>query len=172
MSSDRYAIEDLDTTHHHIDLFYCGEPQLDNILHHPVLLQGCGRTFVVVPHANSPEILACFTLNPRPKEVFSTEKYTYVQLNILAVDRRFQKQGIGRWILAQLFQYMVHRAETEKLDYLLVDPLNDEIREYYLALEIGFVQLPWGELILLVETMRQAVAAINYNTSPWFESNE
>lgn len=158
MSSDGYTIEDLDPNSHDIHSFSCGEPLLDDALHDPAYLQGCGRTYVV-SQPKSTEILAYFTLLPDPQEVFSTTgEFTAIQLNILAVDQRYQQQGIGRWILSQLIHFIVQQADTYEIDYLLVDPLNDKAEAYYLALNIGFVRLQSGKLVLLTETMRQAAA--------------
>jgi len=173
LNSDAYTIEDIDPGRHEIDAFHCGEPLLDAALHDPIYLQGCGRTYVLVSHPQSPKILACFTLLPDPQELFSSHgKFTAVQLNILAVDQHHQKKGIGRWILSQLMRYIVHLADSYQIDYLLVDPLDERASEYYLALNIGFVRLQSGKLVLPTETMRQALEISAYNSAPWFEDAE
>jgi GNAT superfamily N-acetyltransferase len=173
LSSDGYTIEDLDPDYHEIHAFSCGEPLLDDALHDPVYLQGCGRTYVVVSDPKSSEILAYFTLLPDPQEVFSASaEYTAIQLNILAVDQRYQKQGIGSWILSQLIHYIVHQADTYQIDYLLIDPLDEKASQYYLALNIGFVRLQSGKLVLSIETMRQAADIATDDSSKWFENNK
>lgn len=101
-----------------------------------------------------------------------TGEFTAIQLNILAVDERYQKQGIGRWILSQLIRYIVHQADTYEIDYLLIDPLDEKASGYYLALNLGFVRLQSGKLVLLTETMRQALESVNDDITRWFEHNE
>ena len=84
-------------------------------------------------------------------------KFTAVLLNLFAVDTRYQKQGIGKQILFELMVSIVRAAETHQLDYLLVLPLDQEAADYYKHLNLGFVPLDDGSLILPVEVMRQAL---------------
>ena len=145
MSGDSYFIEALDTSHHDIQAFRCGKPLLDTALHDGEHLQGFGKTYVVVSNPGDAHILACLTLLPALQEVFSTSaQFTAILLNILAVDYRYQRRGIGKWILSQLIRHIVQLAETYKFDYLLVEPLDNEANNYYEHLNLGFVRL--GEI--------------------------
>lgn len=167
MFLDQLYIQPLDRDYHHIDTFHCGKSILDELLHAPDRLEGCGRTYVVVSERSGNDILACFTLLPDPQDILAEDEvaveFNAVLLNILAVNGHCQKQGIGRWILLQLMLNMVQIAETHPLDYLLVEPLDDEALSYYQHINLGFEALgDSGRLALSLETMRQAVAGLPY----------
>jgi GNAT superfamily N-acetyltransferase len=117
-------------------------------------------------------VLACFTLLPGLQEIGTADAgagvFTAILLNVLAVDQQVQGQGIGRWILSQLMLSLVRIAETRRLEYLLIDPLDDDARAYYQHLDLGFIS--WGvtgKLVLPVETMRRAISDI-----PMLPTNE
>ena len=156
-----FYIELLDRNRHNLQTFQSGKPRLDAILHDPTQLHEYGKTYVVVSKPGSRKILACFTLLPDPQDIVAEDEiaveFTAVLLNLLAVDHHYQRRGIGKWILSQLMRDMVQVSESHPLDYLLVEPLDEEARGYYQHLDMGFVTLSDGKLVLSVETMRQAV---------------
>jgi GNAT superfamily N-acetyltransferase len=144
--------------HHNLASFTCGNPTIDDVLHDPDHLANYGKTYVVVSHPGDDQILACFTLLPDLQEVFfPSGGYIAVLLNILAVDTRYQRKGIGKWILSQLISDIVDLATDEIAPYLLIEPIDDEASAYYQHLDLGFVRLSDGKLVLAHETMRNAV---------------
>jgi GNAT superfamily N-acetyltransferase len=146
---------------------------LDNWLYDTTRIKQPYRIYVVVSQAGSPEILAYFTFAPDLQDVFSeTSKFTAIMLNLLAVDSRWQRQGIGKWILLQIVAYIIQRAEIYEFDYLLVEPIDEEATSYYKHLNIGFVPLPSGRLALSIETMRQAVRSVKQEYPLWFENQK
>ena len=110
------------------------------------------------PRLIQPAVLACCTLLPDIQSLLSEEgllpEYTAVLLNILAVDHRYQKQGIGKYILAWLIANMLRISAVTPLDYLLVEAFDEKARDYYLHINFGFVLLPDGKLILPIGNMR------------------
>lgn len=153
-------IEPLDIGFHRMDLFACGNEKIDEILHDALRLEGCGTTYVVVAQAHSEEVIACFTLLPDVMPGKFVPGFTATLLNILAVDYRYQNQGIGKWILSQLIANIIETAESYGLDYLLVEPIDTASKDYYLHTNFGFVALEDGKVVLSVETMRQALGDI------------
>jgi predicted N-acetyltransferase YhbS len=160
----RIFIEPLDLNRHDIQSFQCGKSRLDDLLHNSEHLNSYGKTYIVVLQPGDSEIIACFTLLPSPLDIMAGDeqatKFTAVLLNLLAVDYRYQKQGIGKRVIFELMVNIVQTAETHPLDYLLVLPLDEEAAGYYKHLNLGFVSLADGSLILPVEVMRQALRSV------------
>ena len=162
----RYVIESVNGRHD-LKSFRCGTPAIDDVLNDHDRLSAYGKTYVVVFHPGASEVLACFTLLPDLQEVVApTGGFPAVLLNILAVDHKHQRKGIGKWILSQLILDIVNLATPEATPYLLIEPIDDEASAYYQYLDIGFVRLSDGKLVLPMDTMRQAVIAAREGVPP------
>ncbi len=130
-----------------------------------------GRTYVAVANNEFREIIGYFTVSPDPIEL-RTDEDIYedthiIRLERLAVDIRYQGQGIGKWILTYLINEIVllEKETNYKVDALELQALNQKAENWYLGLEFGFIDLipGRGRLILYIETMRQLLD-INSNS--------
>src|SRR5215472_4461952 len=103
---NRHFIKRLNREYHDIRSFRCGKSPLDDLLLDSARLEGTGNTYVVVSRPNSRKILAYFILLPDPQDILAEDEiavqFTAVLLNVLAVDSRHQRKGLGKWILAQI----------------------------------------------------------------------
>jgi GNAT superfamily N-acetyltransferase len=153
--------EPLDPSYHNTHSFTCGNAHLDAILQAGAT--GYGKTYVVVSRTGSRRIIAYLSLLPEPQDIvkphIGTEPWTYVLLNALAVDLRYQRRGIGRWILSELIIELAEFSKTVTLDYLVIAPLDDEARAYYQHLGWQFDSLENGNLILSISAIRKAVGS-------------
>jgi GNAT superfamily N-acetyltransferase len=78
-------------------------------------------------------------------------------LNVLAVDRKYHRQGIGKWLLLDTITKIVQVSMIlPLLKGLILQPYDDKAKEYYLALNMGFREI--GQSLLLpIETIRQMI---------------
>ena len=67
-----------------------------------------------------------------------------------------ERKGIGKWVLTEIIRQILQVAETHPLDYLFLEALDEDAKNYYMSLNMGFVELKSGYLALYVDTMRQA----------------
>jgi GNAT superfamily N-acetyltransferase len=153
-------IEIFDACRHNISAFECGRSSLDlGVRDDPVQF---GKAFVVVPKHGERDILAIFAFLPEPGELVSQAgaeaPWTSIWLNPLSVSQKHQRRGIGRWVLSQIIEEMVAVSNSSRLDFLVVQPLDDISRDYFLHINLGFIPIPQSDnLILYVDTMKLAM---------------
>ncbi len=145
---------------HNAESFSCGKRNMDDFLRLNGASDAYGNTYVLVDEDNENEIIAYYTIQPDPVELEEwdeDEAITYIVLERLAVSEKYQRQGYGRRILGILIQQIITASLSFKIDALLLTPLDDQAKEYYLALNAGFEELADGsyQLALAVSTMKK-----------------
>ncbi len=125
------------------------------------LSQAYGETWVQVPHPRSVVVEAYYTICPDPVQLVEEEfddsiAANVVVLNRLAVDKAHQGRGVGRSILLRIIDQTIDAANKYNIDALLLDALDDEVRDWYLGLAFGFQPITPNSrrLLLPVAAMR------------------
>ena len=79
-----------------------------------------------------------------------------LRIGKLAIDKNFQKQGIGAFLLKDAFLKATNLSTKIGLKCVLVDALNDQAKSFYL--KFGFLQFPSNRLTLVlpIETIIDA----------------
>ena len=147
--------------------FDCGNPALNDFLLKRGVSLYAGSTYVLVPDLDSPEIIAYFTIAPDPKEVLAGQYDVnplltrLVELRYLAVDKQYQRQGIGEDLLLEIMTQVVEIADSHKIDALVLEPIDSQAEQWYLRRDFGFqvTFIPDRKLILFVASMRTALAS-------------
>jgi GNAT superfamily N-acetyltransferase len=165
-----HSIEPLDASHDR-EGFDCGSEALNAYLKQTARQhekRGISRTFVLVEEeAIDPKpILGFFTLNicQIKSDMLSPEEakrlprdVSGVKLGRLAVDRNFQRKGIGKYLLVgamNKFLEIFHRAGGIGL---FMDAKDETAMHYYE--QFGFIPLPSNplELFLPLKTIQKAL---------------
>ena len=172
----RIIIEPLDPQKHDRAAFSCGTARLDNFLKRTARKHQAGdftRVWVAT-ESGQPGILGYYALNAHALE--GTDRPVQltkhaprlggipaVYLSMIAVDRRYQGQGVGRFLLADALSRAVGAADQIGLKAIVLDVIEDggaEITErrrtFYAAM--GFQSLPSRPLrmFISIETVRKA----------------
>lgn len=150
-------------SHHNRSEFDCGAESLNGYLQR-YARQNAKRDYGVTTVAIFPEhpaqIAAYFTLAnskiepgrwPAQAKKPPLDMPT-VLLARLAVDRRFQGQGVGEWCLSQIFEQVVTIANVSAVAALEVEALDDRAARYYA--HYGFVALQNAPHHLYLPTAR------------------
>jgi ribosomal protein S18 acetylase RimI-like enzyme len=160
------------TRSHDRDGFDCGSPLLNLFLKQTArqhAARGISRTFVLVEEdASEPKpILGFFSLNicqvrsdalsPQEAKKLPRE-VSGIRLGRLAVAKAYQRQGIGKTLLAAAMGRFMEIFNTAGGIGLFVDAKDHEAKHYYE--QFGFVSLPSNELELFlpVKTLQEALA--------------
>ena len=74
-----------------------------------------------------------------------------------AVDKKEQKQGIGKGLLKEALLKTIAAADIAGLRAIVVDAINTKMAEYYKG--IGFIECPVGpqKLMMSIEVVRLSV---------------
>jgi GNAT superfamily N-acetyltransferase len=150
---------------HDLTHFDCGLPILNDWLRKRALnnnRSGASRTYVIcegqrvvgyyclatggIEHDAAPNSLRRNMPDPIPVLV----------LGRLAIDHRYQIQGLGRALLRDAVLRCLHVAEIAGVTALLVHAISDQARRFYQS--CGFIQFPIQPLTLclILKTARQA----------------
>jgi ribosomal protein S18 acetylase RimI-like enzyme len=156
---------------HDRDGFDCGSEPLNLFLKQtarPHAARGISRTFVLIDEgASEPKpILGFFSLNlcQIKSESLSAEEakklprdVAGIRLGRLAVAKGYQRQGIGKALLAAAMGKFIEVFNTAGGIGLFVDAKDHEAKRYYE--QFGFVSLPSNELELFlpVKTIQDAL---------------
>ena len=148
-----WVIEPLRNDHNRAD-FSCGNASLDRYLKEQAgqdLGRGCATPFVLVPERGGSTILSYYTLSSYgidvgelPADVAKKlPRYPLMPATLLgrlAVDRRFQGQGIGEFLLMDaLHRALVQSAEIAAAA-VVVDAIDAAAVKFYQY--FGFVPFP------------------------------
>lgn len=160
-------VEPLARTHRR-EGFDCGEPALNDYLHRQAtqdMRRGVSRVYVARERGSS-SVLGYYTLsaasfgrnNLPEKEAKRLPHYPVpaALLGRLAVDQSCQGQQLGRYLLFDAFNRVLHAAETLAVYVLVVDAKNDSARAFYE--HYGFRRFPdmLSRLFIPIETLRRA----------------
>ena len=169
-------IEPLDPQKHDRAAFSCGTARLDNFLKRTARKHQAGdftRVWVATESGQT-DILGYYALNAHTLEGNDLPGHLTknaprfggipaVYLSMIAVDRRYQGQGVGRILLADALSRAVDAADQIGLKAVVLDVIEDggaEITErrraFYAAM--GFQSLPSRPLrmFISIETVRRA----------------
>ncbi|MGH9851699.1 MAG: GNAT family N-acetyltransferase [Blastocatellia bacterium] len=127
--------------HHDRKSFDCGEPSLNQYLQQQArqgAVKRISRTFVAVEDEAAPTILGyhatlvtILEVTQIPAKV-SKSRIPALLLARLAVDQRFQGQGIGEFLLLDVLRRAVVISEQTGLHAVVLDALTDRAKDFYL----------------------------------------
>lgn len=136
------------SSHHDRKGFNCGEPSLNQYLQQHARQSAAkriSRTFAAVEDEKTPTILGYHTTLVTILEVsqipakISKSRIPALLLARLAVDQRFQGQGIGEFLLLDVLRRAVVISEQTGLHAVVLDALTDRAKDFYLR--YGFSEL-------------------------------
>ncbi len=176
VNPQRISIEPLDPQKHHRATFSCGNQRLDNFLKRTAKKHQAGdftRVWVATEGGHA-EILGYHALNAHSLEggdlpaslIRNAPRFggiPTVYLSMIAVGRRYQGQGLGRILLADVLNRTVAAADQIGLKAVILDVIEDggpkitkRHRAFYAAM--GFQPLPARPLrmFISIETARSA----------------
>jgi GNAT superfamily N-acetyltransferase len=164
-----YQVEKLSKSHDR-KAFDCGtHPALNIFLQQQARQQSAkdsSRTFVLVDVAAPAQIIGFFTLvatevegDHLPPEM--AKKYDNpvgaARLARLAVDKSFQRKGIGAVLLGEVMQRIIILSEHVGMVGLFVDAKDDDAKRYYEQYGFEALQHNPKELFLPMGTIRKIV---------------
>lgn len=161
------AAPELLTANHELGQFDSGEPSLDDWLKKRALanqISGASRTFVICEGSRVTGYYAlasgAVTAASVPGKVRGNmpNPLPVVLLGRLAVDRAWQRKGIGRALFRDAAMRVSQAADVIGIRAIVVHALSNNAREFYLAL--GFQECP-GETFILVVTLQELRAALS-----------
>lgn len=153
---------------HQTEAFDSGEPALDEWLRrraHANQASGASRTYVI---GQERHVVAYYALAsgaiaqtglPGRFRRNMPDPIPVVVLARLAVDRKYQVQGLGRALFRDAARRVVNAADTIGIRGIVVHAISQEARKFYIAL--GFEPSP-GEEMTLVVTLRDVLATLKY----------
>ncbi len=176
-NSQKISIEPLDPKRHDRAIFSCGTVRLDNFLKRTARKHQGGdfsRVWVAT-EGDRAEILGFYALNAHSLEgddlpanltrnAPRSGGIPAVYLSMIAVDRRYQGQGLGRILLADALKHAVAAADQIGLKAVGLDVIEDggpeaaeKRRAFYAAM--GFQPLPSRPLrmFISIETVRKTL---------------
>ena len=129
--------------------FDCGIPELNEYLKRYAgqnHRKGLGKTGVLIPSAGSPVAVGYHTLSMAQVDLrFLAEKHRKgmprypvpaVRLARLAVDRKWQGQGLGELLLVDAIRRAVLAAQSVAAKLMIVDAMNQRAEGFYI--QYGF----------------------------------
>lgn len=159
--------EPLNSTHKKSD-FFCGKEMLDHYLHRQAN-QDIKRKLAVcfvIKESDTDLIKGYYTLSNGsidqsniPLEIQKKLPNSYtsiptILLGRLAIDQRFQGQGIGKLLLVDALKRCHLISKTIGSFAVIVDPLDLEAERFYK--KFGFIKLPdSGKMFLPMKTVSQ-----------------
>jgi GNAT superfamily N-acetyltransferase len=153
--------------HHNIDAFDSGVSSLDDWLKRRALqnqISGASRTFVV---CDNNTVVAYYALASSAIAPTATpgrfrrnmpDPIPVVVLARLAISRSHQGKGLGRALLQDAAQRVIHAAETIGIRGLLVHAISDEAKAFYLRLGLELSPIEPMTLMTTVADLRAALS--------------
>lgn len=136
--------------------FDCGDPDLDSYLKRFARQHGAAKISRTYVAANGATILGYYSLamsairkDQLPSKYlprFPSFPLPVARLARLAVDRRYQKQGLGELLLADALARCLRLSEQIGMVGVVVDAKNEQARGYYERFE--FERFPESPLTL------------------------
>lgn len=157
MPNSSWTIEPLGAAHQRED-FDCGEPALNHYLkqyarQHQTL--GVSRTFTARPHTSN-EVIGFYSLAmaavlstdlpEKDSKKFPKFPVPMVRLARLAVDLRYQRQGLGEDLLFDALFNSLESMKTVGAAGVLVDAKHEKAKRFYEKFE--FESFPKNHLVL------------------------
>lgn len=144
--------------HHLLDDFDSGTPLLDDWLKRRARTNqatGASRTFVVA--TDDQQVVAYYAL--ASSSIANTDASGRFRRNMpdpvpvvtlarLAVDRSYQKMGLGRDLVQDAGKRMIAAADLVGIRGMIVHAISEDAKRFYLAR--GFVQSPTNEMTLMI----------------------
>jgi predicted N-acetyltransferase YhbS len=153
--------------HHELSDFISGEESLDDWLKRRARTnqaQGASRTYVVCDtnrvagyYSLSAASIAAAVVPGRFRRNMP-DPIPVVLLGRLAIDRAWQRQGIGRALFRDAAMRVLHAADTIGVRAIVVQAISDDAQNFYVAL--GFSECR-GDPMMLVVTLNDVRAALN-----------
>ncbi|HJJ28478.1 MAG TPA: GNAT family N-acetyltransferase [Methanocorpusculum sp.] len=126
-----------------IDTFDCGEPDLNGFFKEDAI--ACHEAKLASTHVicTRTEIIGYFTLvndclhrqrvNIDDKiTYFSHMKYPAIKIARLAIDKKYQRSGLGKWSIGRIFVALSRIADISAFRFLTADAKNrDHVPEFY-----------------------------------------
>ncbi len=145
------------TTAHRIDSFACGIPALDEWLKRRALkseVSGASRTFVVCHDGHVVGYYALATgsveRGDAPKKLRRNmpDPIPIMVLGRLAVDRQWQRAGVGRGLLKNAVLRSLSVSQHAGVKALLVHTLSEDAKAFYVR--NGFLESPFDSMTLTI----------------------
>jgi predicted N-acetyltransferase YhbS len=145
------------TTAHLIDSFACGIPALDEWLKRRALkneVSGASRTFVV---CHDGQVVGYYALatgsverGDAPKKLRRNmpDPIPVMVLGRLAVDRQWQRAGVGRGLLKNAVLRSLSVSQHAGVKALLVHTLSEDAKAFYVR--NGFLESPVDPMTLVI----------------------
>ena len=145
------------TAAHDVATFSCGQPTLDEWLKRRALNNqktGASRTYVVTDGAR---VVAYYALASGALASSGAtgkvrrnmpDPIPVVVLGRLAVDRSLHGRGIGRALMRDAGQRIVHAADVIGIRGVVVHALSEQAKDFYMRL--GFTASPLDPMLLMV----------------------
>jgi len=148
--------------------FSCGNEILDTYLHKQANQDVKRKLSVcfVIPEIKTNKIKAYYTLSNNsiplefiPKQIQKKlpESYKTIAVTLigrLAVDNKFQKQGIGKLLLVDALKRSFNISKTIGSFAVVVDPIDQNAESFYI--KYGFIKLTdSGKMFLPMKTIYQ-----------------
>lgn len=148
--------------------FNSGEPELDKYLKQYALKNEIiNKTFVALPSDN-PKVIAgyytCCMSQINPTGLSQSEQKRFPRYPIpvmligkLAIDKSFQKMGLGKKLLKHAFESAITTSDKIGVYAIRVDALHEKAKEYYK--KYGFLELQDAPLTLILplSTIKKAI---------------
>lgn len=124
--------------YHDTESFTCGQAEVDDFLRFKALDKEYGQTWVIVPHAGSEQIIGYYTIDPDPIIGIQDDEYNeypigLVILQMLGVDKSYQRQGYGKLLLGHAIKRILITAKSHSISGLFLLP--EDIVVVVVALE-------------------------------------
>jgi len=153
--------------HHELDEFNSGEASLDDWLKKRARANQVGGASRVFVTCEGNRAVGYYSLSSSSivNEVVPgrfrrnmPDPIPVVLLGRLAIDKEWQKKGLGRLLFRDAAMRVSHAAEAIGVRGIVVHAISDEARKFYLA--IGFIECP-HEPMTLVVTLQDIRAALD-----------
>ena len=149
---------------HELDDFHSGETSLDDWLKKRARNSGASSVYVacevnrVAAYYSLSASAVTTALTPGRFRRNMPDPIPVVLLGRLAIDKRWQRQGIGRSLFKDAASRVLRAADTIGVRGIVVHAISDDARKFYLAL--GFTECP-GEPMMLVVTLADVRAGMD-----------
>lgn len=151
---------------HDVSQFSCGKESMDHWLKHIALksqVAGGAKTYVTTDNGR---VVGYYSLSAGSVSREETtgrfrrnmpEPIPVVLLGRLAVDKQYQKSGIARGLMRDAAFRVMDAAETVGIRGILVHALDDDARDFYMALGFDPSPIDPHTLFITVQDIQKAI---------------